>query len=50
MTVNPEADGTYGIRVSSDCGLSSVSWSVDWGTTGTIPGSLTLAGGEKVHT
>lgn len=47
MTVNPEADGTYGIRVSSDCGLSSVSWSVDWGTTGTIPGSLTLAGGEK---
>ncbi|WP_407396449.1 Ig-like domain-containing protein [Treponema sp.] len=47
LTVNPEADGTYEVPVSSTCGLSSAKYRLTWGKNGLIEGDAGLKGGEK---
>ena len=47
MIINPEADGSYEIKVTSSTGLKSVDWDLTWGTNGKISGSAKLTPPEK---
>lgn len=45
--VNPDADGSYELPVSSSCGLSELKYKIHWDKEGVIEGETALKGGEK---
>jgi hypothetical protein len=47
IKVHPEANPKYETSVSSDAGIASVDWQLNWGENGSKTGSVTLKGGEK---
>lgn len=47
IVVHPEASPKYETAVTSDCGLSSVAWQLNWGENGSKTGEVLLKGGEK---
>lgn len=45
--VHPEANPVYTAKVSSDAGIASASYKIEWGANGIVSGDIAVKGGEK---